>query len=216
LPVKGPAASRNSSNPGAKNQIPRRGGAFYWQQVYNAVNAGATMLYGAMFDEVDEGTAILKACPKQSLAPQDWWLTLDADGYDLPSDWYLRLAGLANKMLNKEIALSKEMPINPQDPDTGWVEVSRDPITVKGEKNIFVHHNALTITLSSEQIVNVIISKANGEIVMSHKSKNAQKTLRLPLHSMMEMSNGVYFLRVTAGKQTYSKPLVLLSGRIQD
>ena len=45
------------------NQIPRNGGTFYWRQVYNAISAGCTMLYGAMFDEVDEGTAMFKMAP---------------------------------------------------------------------------------------------------------------------------------------------------------
>ena len=40
--------------------IPRRGGRFYWRQVERALQAGSTMLYGAMFDEVDEGTAMFK------------------------------------------------------------------------------------------------------------------------------------------------------------
>ena len=43
------------------NQYPRNGGQFLWNQVYAAVaSAHASMLYIAMFDEVDEGTAIFK------------------------------------------------------------------------------------------------------------------------------------------------------------
>ena len=34
---------------------PRQCGAFYWLQVSNALGAGSTMLYNAMFDEVNEG-----------------------------------------------------------------------------------------------------------------------------------------------------------------
>ena len=75
------------------NDIPRNGGAFLWRQAFNARQAGATMLKIAMFDEVNEGTAVFKLAPKRSDAPdQGYWLTLDADGYDLPSDWYLKLA----------------------------------------------------------------------------------------------------------------------------
>lgn len=48
------------------------------------------MLKIAMFDE---GTAILKAAARRNDAPdQGYWLTHDADGAQLPSDWYLRLA----------------------------------------------------------------------------------------------------------------------------
>ena len=97
-----------------QNQIPRLGGALFWEQAYNCVSSGATMLYNAMFDEVDEGTAILKACPKKSLAPADgYWLTLDADGYNLPSDWYLRLVGEAAQRLRKKQPIPAEIPIRP-------------------------------------------------------------------------------------------------------
>lgn len=96
------------------NQIPRRGGAFYWRQAYNAIGAGSTMIFNAMFDEVDEGTAMTKAAPTQGDLPVEGaWLSLDADGQSLPSDWYLRLAGEASKMLRGDRPLSATIPITP-------------------------------------------------------------------------------------------------------
>ena len=96
------------------NAIPRRGGRFYWRQVYNAVSAGVDNLFTAMFDEVDEGTAMFKAAPTQADVPaQGSFLSLDADGEQLPSDWYLRLGGAAGKMLRREIPLSAYIPITP-------------------------------------------------------------------------------------------------------
>jgi len=96
------------------NKIPRNRGEFLWRQACNARAAGATVLKIAMFDEVNESTAIYKVAAKRSDAPdQGYWLTLDADGYDLPSDWYLRLAGEITKMFHGEIPLSYEMPDNP-------------------------------------------------------------------------------------------------------
>src|SRR5690606_8604091 len=44
----------------AYGAIPRFGGEFYWDLIYSALTAGAEMLYVAMFDEIDEGTAIFK------------------------------------------------------------------------------------------------------------------------------------------------------------
>ena len=41
------------------------------------------------------------------------WLALDADGLALPSDWYLRLAGEAQKMFKGEVALTDKIPITP-------------------------------------------------------------------------------------------------------
>ena len=101
LPVVFPGFSWHNMNPAAPfNQIPRQGGRFYWRQVQRALQGGNTMLYGAMFDEVDEGTAMFKLAPSRRDAPAGVpVVTLDADGEQLPSDWYLRLARETQKAL---------------------------------------------------------------------------------------------------------------------
>jgi hypothetical protein len=99
------------------NQIPRRCGRFYWRQVFNALSGGATMLYGAMFDEVDEGTAMFKLLPSadqapvRGLPPGDAFVTLDVDGCKLPSDWYLRLAGAATEAVAHRRPPSADLPL---------------------------------------------------------------------------------------------------------
>ena len=114
LPVIFPGFAWQNLHQGPPNQIPRRGGRFYWRQVYNTTNAGAVMLKAAMFDEVDEATAMFKTVPDASAAPREVpTLTLDADGEKLPSDWYLRLAGETSRVLRKEIPVSPAMPIKP-------------------------------------------------------------------------------------------------------
>ena len=114
LPVVWPGFSWHNLNGGAANQIPRRGGNFFWRQVFNSVDAGCTMIYGAMFDEVDEGTAMFKLAPTAAQLPaQGNFVPLDADGVKLPSDWYLRLANEAGKMLRGEIPLTNVPPISP-------------------------------------------------------------------------------------------------------
>jgi hypothetical protein len=95
-----------------QNGIRRRAGDFYWRQAFNAVDAGVSTLFTAMFDEVDEGTAILKVAETQRDVPQQGaFLSLDMDGRPLPSDWYLRLAGAAGRMLRHEIPLTRQIPI---------------------------------------------------------------------------------------------------------
>lgn len=75
------------------------------------------MLKIAMFDEVNEGTAVFKLAAKRSDAPdQGYWLTLDADGEDLPSDWYLRLSGEITRMFRSERSPSPELPKKPGPP----------------------------------------------------------------------------------------------------
>jgi hypothetical protein len=94
MPVVYPGFSwHNMNRTTAINPIPRQGGRFYWRQVERALAAGNTMLYGAMFDEVDEGTAMFKVAASSRDAPADVsTVTLDIDGVPVPSDWYLRLA----------------------------------------------------------------------------------------------------------------------------
>jgi hypothetical protein len=115
MPVIFPGFSWHNLKPASPpNQIPRNKGEFLWRQAYNAKLAGATVLKIAMFDEVNEGTAVFKAASKRSDAPdQGFWLTLDADGYNLPSDWYLRLTGEITRMFHGEAAPSETMPEHP-------------------------------------------------------------------------------------------------------
>ncbi|MBA7527408.1 hypothetical protein ES705_19584 [subsurface metagenome] len=117
LPVIWPGSSRyNQLRDGEyrKNLFPRDGGKFYWRQSYNVNKADVNMIFVAMYDEVDEGTAMYKLEPNLENTPTDgFWLTLDADGYDLPSDWYLRLAGETGRTLREEILNDYILPAIP-------------------------------------------------------------------------------------------------------
>ena len=86
------------------NQIPRQKGRFYWSQISGAVHTRAKMLYVAMFDEMDEGTAILK-CSDQPPAGVKL-----CDYERMPADHYLWLTGEAGRMLRGEIPFSRQMP----------------------------------------------------------------------------------------------------------
>jgi hypothetical protein len=112
MPVIFPGFSWNNlKHEAKKNQIPRNGGKFLWKQAINARQAGATVLKIAMFDEVNEGTAVMKAAAKRSDAPdQGYWLTLDADGLSLPSDWYLRLSGAITRIFHGQAKPTEEIP----------------------------------------------------------------------------------------------------------
>ena len=101
MPVVFPGFSwRNMNRDAPLNQIPRRAGRFFWRQVEQALGTGHTMLYGAMFDEVDEATAMFKLASTAQEAPAAASIvTLDADGEPLPTDWYLQLAREAQERL---------------------------------------------------------------------------------------------------------------------
>ncbi len=86
--------------------IPRQCGRFYWQQMSTAISAGADMLYVAMFDEVNEGTAIFKCTDHPPVSDVAKFIGMDGK----PSDHYLWLTGQAAKMLRHEIPLTFEIP----------------------------------------------------------------------------------------------------------
>jgi hypothetical protein len=89
--------------------IPRLGGRFYWQQISTAINVGASMLYVAMFDEVNEGTAIFKCTDNPPVSNIAKFIDLDGQ----PSDYYLWLTGKAAQMLRNEIPLQLTLPVYP-------------------------------------------------------------------------------------------------------
>ena len=96
--------------PPGRSTIPRRGGRFLWEQFAELARLEADTAFVAMFDEVDEGTAIF---PVTNTPPtQARFLTYDG----LPPDWYLRLAGAGAALLRGERPFSAEIPIRPDDP----------------------------------------------------------------------------------------------------
>ena len=107
---------RNNPSAAVKNAIPRNGGSFLWQQSQNVINEGAKMIYLAMFDEVDESTSFFKMAKFSNHTPKSgnaWYLSLDADGYDLTPDWYLGIAGYTKKVLTGKATNSLSVPLYP-------------------------------------------------------------------------------------------------------
>ena len=95
-------AIRGKASP--TGQIPRLGGRFLAAQYAAAQRAGATMVYQAMFDEVDEGTAIFKCAADVPVDGQ--FLTYEG----LSADFYLRLVGRATRMVRGEIKPDELQP----------------------------------------------------------------------------------------------------------
>lgn len=115
MPVAIPGSSgRDATTKLATNDAPRVGGQFLWEQVYNAKSAGVKFIKIAMFDEVNEGTALVKNARNASEAPsQTTWINQDADGLSLPSDWYLRVVWNASRMMKGIDPLSPVVPTDP-------------------------------------------------------------------------------------------------------
>lgn len=106
LPVVFPGFSWFNMKGKAFNSIPRLKGEFLWSQFVAAKRAGAEMIYVAMFDEVDEGTAIFKCTNDVPVSNQDKFVTYEG----LPSDFYLKLTGQGAQLLRSEIGLDSNLP----------------------------------------------------------------------------------------------------------
>ncbi|KAK0245191.1 hypothetical protein EDD85DRAFT_917433 [Armillaria nabsnona] len=100
------------------NDMKRKGGRFLWKQIFHAKRLGIRTMYGAMWDEYDEGTAFMPIVTKKSMLPQSdkyRFMALDEDGYDLPSDWYMRICGFAAEGLRSERIIHETFPVKELD-----------------------------------------------------------------------------------------------------
>ena len=88
------------------NQISRLKGKFLWSQSIASIQEGADMLYVAMFDELDEGTAIFK-CTNEPPVGESQFATFDG----LPSDHYLWLTGKLGELLRGECEPTLNPPV---------------------------------------------------------------------------------------------------------
>jgi hypothetical protein len=173
MPVVYPGTAYHNPDPSRPfNEYPRRGGQLYWRQIYNAISAGSTMIYNAMFDEVDEATAMYKIAATGNEVPMGIQVvTMDTDGQCLPSDWYLRLAGEATKMLRGEIPLSSTIPIaipKPSDP-------SACKQIVRIRLKITTTSDWTTIALSGIQFKNIQIESASPEAAETSADLNLNR-----------------------------------------
>ncbi len=105
LPVVFPGFSWHNMNPRSPlGQIPRLKGQFLWTQYAEDKKAGATMIYQAMFDEVNEGTAILK-CVNDPPSGASVFV-----GYEgLSPEFYLQLVGRAARMVRGQAPLTEKI-----------------------------------------------------------------------------------------------------------
>lgn len=94
--------------------FPRKSGDFLWKQIYHDITAGADMIYIAMFDEINEGTAIYK-CLDESNVPlntpvESYYVKYENGTYtvqDSDENWWWHLGDGSSKWCKKasEIAV---------------------------------------------------------------------------------------------------------------
>ena len=96
------------------NEIPRDGGRFFWRQAYQHGNLQPSFHFLAMFDEVDEATALFKGAETaQDVPVQAPFLHYSIDGEMLPNDWYLRLSGAFATGVHGQLIIDPMIPITP-------------------------------------------------------------------------------------------------------
>lgn len=96
-----------TQQPPGTSLIARRGGEFLWEQFVALYRLHCDTVYLAMFDEVDEGTALFKVTSEPPVEAH-------FVGYDgLPNDWYLRVVREGIAMLRGHRPFSESIPIAP-------------------------------------------------------------------------------------------------------
>jgi hypothetical protein len=87
-------------------------GDFYWGKIYGAINGSpgvARPLFVGMFDEYDEGTAIMKMADDHPNATNPGCSFID--NQTMPSDWWLLLTAEAKAMMLGQRPLSSTKPL---------------------------------------------------------------------------------------------------------
>jgi hypothetical protein len=108
LPVVWPGFSWHNLRAGqaAFDQIPRQKGEFMWRQAVAAKQGGATMLYVAMFDEMDEATAIFKTTNTPPVGESPFIAEAG-----IGNDHYLWLTGEIGRMLRGQRPATIPAPV---------------------------------------------------------------------------------------------------------
>ena len=196
LPVILPGFSWNNLNADGYNKTPRNGGTFFWKLAYNVISQDVDMILVAMFDEVDEGTAIFKMVETADQLPEGQILVpLDVDGYDLPSDWYLILAGRITQMLRGEIPLTAEIEDFPGEDISDYFRLHLE-ITTGGDWN--------TLEILNSEVINSIevisrdgvfthLSAETNAISLNQSLEDAQAGKTISVHVKILLDPAVGF-----------------------
>jgi len=108
--------------------------------------------------------------------------------------------------------LSKTMPLNPNNPDSGWVAVgTRQPLRQADlREKINVRNGILYLPQSLKGSLAVTVTRLSGERVVEINCEKAASS-QLALFSPTALSSGVYFVRVKAGGRMIESKMVLVS-----
>ncbi len=160
-----------------KNEIPRNKGEFFWQQFYNIKSLNIPNLYIAMFDEYDEGTNIMKAADSYLAIPgNQYFVTNSADGTYISSDFYLRLAGKATRVMKGSESLAQTAGI-PYSAGPIWfstsVETGFDAIPAKSHDIESSNNVAGYSVAPNPQCINLYENSHSGNYSIRYQGRNS-------------------------------------------
>lgn len=192
-PVVFPGFAWSNWNGGAQNQIPRRHGDFMWRQFAQVRNKGIPSVYVAMFDEYDEGTAIAKAAENASMKPTNqYFLTLDADGVNVSSDFYLRLTRDGARLIKNEIPFT-------------WAHPT--PHIISNNYSTFITQNVPATMIAGESY-NVSLTFKNSGLTTWSRVGEYKLGSQNPQDNMIWGTNRIYLLEseyiTSGGQKTFS------------
>ena len=138
LPVVFPGFSwRNLKN--VDNGIDRADGRFLWEQYRLLLNSGNSMIYQAMFDEMNEGTQIFKT--SNHPPPGHRFLTYAP----LPPDYYLWLVGTAAGFAHDGRSLPDRIVPHPSAEVTRYLRAGDDMAYAAAQNSFETRKSLLTI-----------------------------------------------------------------------
>jgi hypothetical protein len=157
--------------------ISRLNGEFLWNQFLDAKNLGAKGVYVAMFDEIDEGTAIFKV--GNTIPTGQYFLTLNG----LPSDFYLLLTGYGTDIIDNTAEIPDQMP-----DFTAQTRPSIPFILYPGDMSTI--YNPVTLVWEPAAHVSGI---TEYEVVIDDQLYSTTD-----VHASMELSHGIHSYKVRA------------------
>ena len=205
MPVILPGFSWNNMMHDGYNKTPRDGGTFFWKLAYNVISQEVEMIEIAMFDEVDEGTAIFKVVEIPEQLPEGEVLVpLNVDGYDLPSDWYLILAGRISKMLRGEIPLISEIEDLPERDIGGLLSLHVEVVTGANWNALEIQNPAvidsITMTPLDGEFTNFSATAQTVLLYQSLEDAQSRKTISAHIEIFLDPAAGFENLEIILKK----------------
>ena len=182
---------------GNVNEAPRNAGEFMWHQAKN-IKTISSQMYFAMFDEYDEGTAIMKSATDWSEIPiNQYFLTTSADGYWLSSDFQARVAGAAIKMLKGTIPITENVPV-PHSEGPVFYRNNFESRTTPYNYYNGQYHNTGTFPLDPcfKNPAQISASNVNGQNTAIVQNNNSKTGLYVSqINGNATANNGTYYYK---------------------